>query len=127
MSNTDGRLRVLIADDHPLTRDALRAMVEREPDMVVVGDSEGGVQAIAMYERLRPDVVLMDLEMPDIDGLDATAAIHKADPNAYVVILTTYGSDPCAARAISLGVKSCMSKASPRVEIIAALRAARDR
>lgn len=117
----------MIADDHPPTREALRVMVEREPDMVVVGAAEDGAQAIAMYQQLRPDVVLMDLEMPNIDGLQATSSIVEADSNAFVVILTTYGSEICAARASSLGVKSCMPKASPRAQIIAALRAARAR
>lgn len=125
MTSTESRLRILIADDHPLLRDGLRVAIEREPDMVVVGEADDGAQTIAMFTELRPDAVLMDLQMPNIDGLQAIAAIRALAPDAFVVVLTTYPGDVRAARAISLGAKSYILKISSRTEIIGALRMAR--
>jgi DNA-binding NarL/FixJ family response regulator len=125
MANTEDRLRVLIADDHPLMREGLRAAIDREPDMLVVGEAADGAQTIAMFTELRPDAVLMDLQMPNVDGLQAIAAIRALVPNAFVVVLTTYPGDARVARAISLGARSYILKIASRAEIVAALRLAR--
>ena len=125
MANTEDRLRVLIADDHPLMREGLRAAIEREPDMLVVGEAADGAQTIAMFTELRPDAVLLDLQMPNVDGLQAIAAIRALVPNAFVVVLTTYPGDARVARAISLGAKSYILKIASRAQIVAALRLAR--
>lgn len=126
MIKAENRLRILIADDHPMMRDGLRLAIEREPDMAVVGEAGDGAQAIAMYTKLRPDAVLMDLQMPKIDGLQAISAIRTLVPDAFVVVLTTFPGDARVARAISLGARSYILKLSPRAEIIATLRMARE-
>lgn len=126
MANTEKRLRILIADDHPMMRDGLRFAIELEPDMVVIGEASDGAQAIAMYNELRPDAVIMDLQMPNIDGLRAISAIRALAPQAFIVVLTTYPGDVRVARAIALGAKSYILKHSPRNEIIATLRVARE-
>lgn len=90
---------VLVVDDHPLLRDGLSAMLAAEHDMRVVGEAEDGEQAVACYTRLRPDVVLMDLQMPRVDGVEAIQRIRQVDSAAKVIVLTTYTGDVRAVRA----------------------------
>ncbi|RMD52506.1 MAG: DNA-binding response regulator, partial [Candidatus Thermofonsia bacterium] len=86
-------IRILIVDDQRLMRDGLRILLEMEPDLTVAGEAENGREAIAAYEKLKPDVVLMDIRMPEMDGVAAIRQLHHQWPDARVIILTTFDDD----------------------------------
>jgi DNA-binding NarL/FixJ family response regulator len=118
------QIRILIADDHPVVRAGLQGMLAGQADFVVVGEAADGAQAVALAAQLHPDVVLMDLRMPEIDGVVATAQIRAQRPEAYILILTTYDSDADILRAIEAGAISYLLKDAPREELFRAVRAA---
>jgi DNA-binding NarL/FixJ family response regulator len=117
-------LRILIVDDHPVVRAGLAGMLAAEDDIEVVGDAGDGEEAVVVARRMRPDVVLMDLRMPRVDGAEATARIVTADPNIKVLILTTYDTDSDIIRAVEAGATGYLLKDTPRTELAAAVRAA---
>ena len=118
------RVRVLIVDDHPVVRTGLRGMLEGQPNLEVVGEAEGGEEAVKLTERLNPDVVLMDLRMPGMGGVVATAQIKERIPDVHVLVLTTYDSSADILRAIEAGATGYLLKDAPREELFRALRAA---
>lgn len=124
MATTAAKIRILIADDHPVMRQGLRAMLEQESDMVVIGEANDGAQAIEQFQVLRPDVTLIDLQMPNVDGLQAITAIREFAPAALFVVLTTYPGDARVNRALSLGATSYILKTASSEEIAGALRGA---
>lgn len=113
---------VLVVDDHPLLRDGLSAMLAAEHDMRVVGEAEDGEQAVACYTRLRPDVVLMDLQMPRVDGVQAIQRIRQVDSAAKVIVLTTYTGDVRAVRALQAGACGYLLKSALRRELVDTIR-----
>ena len=113
---------VLIADDQALVRVGLRKILEAEPDTTVAGEAEDGQQAIAEARRLRPDVVLMDIRMPVLDGIEATRRIVAAGPGTRVLVLTTFGLDTYVYDALRAGASGFMLKDAPPEEIAAAVR-----
>jgi DNA-binding NarL/FixJ family response regulator len=115
---------VLIADDHPVVREGLRGMLAAEPAITVVGEAGSGDEAVAMARRHRPDVVLMDLRMPGVDGVQATAGILATAPGTRVVVLTTYETDADIVRAVEAGAAGYLLKDTPRPDLVAAIRAA---
>ncbi len=115
---------VLIADDHPVVRAGLRGMLAAEPGISVVGEAASGHEAMAMARRHKPDVVLMDLRMPDGDGVEATAGIVAAQPAARVVVLTTYESDADIVRAVEAGATGYLLKDAAPADLVDAIRAA---
>jgi DNA-binding NarL/FixJ family response regulator len=117
-------LRVLIVDDHPVVRAGLAGMLAAEDDLEVVGEAGDGGEAVAVARSLQPDVVLMDLRMPRVDGAEATARIVAADPSIKVLILTTYDTDSDIIRAVEAGATGYLLKDTPRTELAAAVRAA---
>ena len=117
-------VKVLIADDHPVVRVGIGGMLAGEPDIEVVGEAENGEEAPEMAERLRPDVVLMDLRMPKTDGVAATSRITERCPGTRVLILTTYETDADIMRAIEAGATGYLLKDAPRGELLGAIRAA---
>jgi DNA-binding NarL/FixJ family response regulator len=117
-------LRVLIVDDHPVVRTGLAGMLAAEDDLEIVGEAGNGEEAVAAAGQMRPDVVLVDLRMPRIDGAEATARIVAADPNIKVLILTTYDTDSDIIRAVEAGATGYLLKDTPRTELAAAVRAA---
>jgi len=117
-------IRLLIADDHPVVRDGLSAMFAAEPEFEVVGQAGDGAEAIRLAEALRPDVILMDLQMPGVDGLAAIAELAKRGVAARVLVLTTYDTDGYVVPAIEAGATGYLLKDAPRDELLRAVRAA---
>jgi DNA-binding NarL/FixJ family response regulator len=118
-------IRLVIADDHPVVRDGLRGMLAQQPDFEIVGEAATGAEAVALVERHRPEVVLMDLRMPVMDGVAATGRI-LAGPGSttHVLVLTTYDTDADILRAVEAGATGYLLKDAPREELFAAVRAA---
>jgi DNA-binding NarL/FixJ family response regulator len=116
-------IRVVIVDDHPIVRSGLVALVESADDLTVVGTGATGLDAVSLAQAHRPDVVLMDLRMPELDGDEATARILAAVPTTRVIILTTYESDDAILRAIGAGASGYLLKAAPEAELLAGIRA----
>lgn len=117
-------LRLVVADDHPVVRQGLRALLAAEGDLQVVGEAASGREAVTLAHRLRPDVVLMDLRMPEMDGTAATAAISAALPEVRVLILTTYDADADILRAVEAGAAGYLLKDAPPDQLAAAVRGA---
>jgi DNA-binding NarL/FixJ family response regulator len=117
-------IEVLLVDDHPVVREGLRGMLSAEKDLRVVGEAGSGAEAIAMAARLRPGVVLMDLRMPDVDGVAATERILADCPPTRVVVVTTYETDADILRAVEAGASGYLLKDSSRAELANAIRAA---
>ena len=113
---------VLIADDQALVRVGLRKILENEPETTVVGEAVNGEDAVTAAGRLRPDVVLMDIRMPVLDGIEATRRIVRAQPDTRVLILTTFGLDTYVYDALRAGASGFMLKDAPPEEISAAIR-----
>jgi two-component system, NarL family, response regulator len=108
---TDSRkITVLIADDHPIFRTGLRTLIDEQPDMLVVGEAANGREAVALFSRYRPDVTLMDLRMPDLDGPAAIRAVLKVEPGARIIVLTSYDGDDDVERAAQAGAAGYLMK-----------------
>jgi two-component system NarL family response regulator len=117
-------IRVLTADDHAVVRAGIAAMIANEPDIAVVAEAGDGAEAVALYNEHVPDVVLMDLRMPMLDGVSAIAAIRAADPDAHIVALTTYDGDTDIHRALSAGACAYLVKDVLVAELVRAIRSA---
>ena len=124
MESDDVRIRVLAVDDHPVVRAGIAAMLANEPDLAVVAEARNGAEAVALFEAHRPDVVLMDLQMPEVGGVAATHAIRAIDPDARVVALTTYDGDADIHRALSAGACAYLIKDAMIDQLVAAIRSA---
>jgi DNA-binding NarL/FixJ family response regulator len=119
----DSPITILTADDHPLIRDGLAAVLRAETGLEVVAEAANGEEAIEAYARLKPDVVLMDLRMPVMDGLTATRAILADDPNARIIVLTTYDGDEDIHRALAAGARGYLLKDMMRTDLLNVIRA----
>lgn len=116
------KTRILIADDHTIVRMGLAALLRTERDFDVVGEAANGEEAVAKAVRLAPDVILMDLMMPKMDGIAATAEIHGKVPSAKVLILTTFGTSDGIARALKSGAAGALMKSAENADLIRAIR-----
>jgi DNA-binding NarL/FixJ family response regulator len=116
------KIKVMVVDDHPLLREGVAAVIEPQDDMVVIGEAANGREAIDGYRRLRPDVVLLDLQMPEVGGLEALSAIRAEFPQARIVILTTYAGDTQAVRALKAGAVGYLLKSGLRRDLISTIR-----
>jgi DNA-binding NarL/FixJ family response regulator len=117
-------LRILIVDDHPVVRTGLRGMFESEPGFLVAGEAADGAEAVTLVTTLRPDVVLMDLQMPRVDGVEAIRRIRALAAAPPVLVLTTYDSDAQILRAIEAGAAGYLLKDAPRETLFAGVRSA---
>jgi len=117
-----GHARVLVVDDHSLLRTGVANIINQEADLEVVGEAANGRDAIAAFERHRPDVVLMDLRMPEMEGVEAVRRIRDIDPHARVIVLTTYDADEDIARALQAGAKAYILKDIAADALVACIR-----
>lgn len=115
-------IRVLVADDHPIVRGGIVALLESADDLSVVGEASTGLQAVELALEHEPDIVLMDLQMPELSGAEATALILEQRPGIRVIVLTTYESDSAILQAIEAGASGYLLKAAPAGEILAGIR-----
>lgn len=117
-------IKLILVDDHPVVREGLAGMLAGQPDLEVVAQASDGAEAVTLYETHQPDVVLMDLRMPGMDGVAAIEAIREKRPSAHILVLTTYDSDADIVRAIEAGATGYLLKDTPRDELFRAIRAA---
>ena len=117
------RIKILCVDDHPLVRDGIAFALQQQPDMELVGEATNGVEAIAAFRRHRPDVTLMDLQMPEMNGIDAMIAIRSEFSDARFIVLTTYTGDMQVLRALKAGARAYLLKSLLRKELLDTIRA----
>ena len=115
-------IRLLIADDHSVVREGLVSLVKRKSDIVVVAEASNGREAVDLWKRHRPDVTLLDLRMPELDGVGAIKEIRELDANAHIVVLTTYDGDEDIYRAIKAGAKAYLLKDTARDALVETVR-----
>lgn len=116
--------KVLLADDHAILREGLRMVLDAQPGISVVGEAEDGRQALEMVERLRPDVVVMDIAMPNLNGAEATRQIKRRFPQTRVVILTMHENEQYLSQIVNAGATGCVLKRSAGTELVTAVKAA---
>ena len=117
-----GTIRVLCVDDHPLVRKGIASILANEPDMVLVAEANNGREAVKLFKEHKPDVTLMDLRMPDIDGTSATRMIRQDAPDAKIIALTSYDGDQDIYRALEAGVRGYILKEMVHTEVVRAIR-----
>jgi DNA-binding NarL/FixJ family response regulator len=123
MNTTPNSIRILLADDHPVLRQGIRALAADERDMQFVAEASTGREAIEQFRKHLPDIALMDLQMPDMNGLDAMIAIRNEFPDARIIILTTYAGDVRVLRALKAGARGYLLKSLLRKELLDTIRA----
>lgn len=126
MENTganDAKIRVVVADDHAIMRDGIRALIQPEEDLVVIGEAEDGRAAVELAEKLQPDVVLMDIAMPLLNGLEATRQIKRDHPEIQVLVLTMYDHDEYVRQVLATGASGYVLKRAAAGELVSAIRA----
>jgi DNA-binding NarL/FixJ family response regulator len=124
MSTSAARIRILAVDDHPIVRQGIAALIAIQPDMILIGEASDGREAIQQFRAHRPDVTIMDLQMPEMSGLDALIAIRNEFPDAKIIMLTTYKSDTQILRALKAGAQGYLLKNALHKELLDTIRAA---
>jgi len=121
-AGTPNKIRILTVDDHPLILEGIANVLQRQPDMEVVGEASDGYEAIEAFAKWRPDVTLVDLQMPGMNGIDTIIAILEKWPTARCVVLTTYAGDVQATRALKAGAKGYLLKSMLRKDLVETIR-----
>ncbi len=116
-------IKILITDDHPVVRAGIRGMLETQPDFDVIAEAENGREAIEQTRKLAPDVILMDLRMPEMEGVEAIREIKAHHPGIHILVLTTYDTDADIVRAVEAGATGYLLKDAPREDLFRAVRA----
>ncbi len=116
------KIRILVADDHPMLREGLVAVLSTQPDFDVVGEAADGSEVVSLAQRLRPDVILLDLEMPDVDGIAALERLRDAGCEALTIVFTAYDTDERILGALRAGARGYLLKGASRAEIFGAIR-----
>lgn len=122
MSDTPIPIRIMVADDHPLIRRGVADLIANQPDLALVAEVENGREAVDAFRATRPDVTLMDLQMPEMDGIEATTLIRAQFPSARIIILTTYDGDMLARRALQAGAQAYVLKSLIRTDLLTIVR-----
>ena len=122
MSSQYGQIRILTVDDHPLLRGGIAALLADQKDMALAGEAANGREAVEEFRRLKPDITLMDIQMPEMDGIDAIIAIRSEFPAARIIVLTTYEGDALAQRALKAGAHAYILKARVRKDLLDTIR-----
>jgi DNA-binding NarL/FixJ family response regulator len=120
--STEGTIRIMCVDDHPLVRKGVASILANEPDMELVAEASDGREAVEKFREFHPDIVLMDLRMPSMDGTEATRAIRHEDPDARIIALTSYDGDQDIYRALEAGVRGYILKEMVHTEVVKAIR-----
>jgi DNA-binding NarL/FixJ family response regulator len=126
MSAATEPIRILTVDDHPIVRRGIAGLISIQADMILVGEASEGREAIQLFRMHRPDVTLMDLQMPGMNGLDALIAIRNEFPDAKIIVLTTYKSDTLIIRALKAGAQGYLLKSALHTELLTTIRAANE-
>jgi DNA-binding NarL/FixJ family response regulator len=123
MSTNRSAIRILAVDDHPVFRQGIAALIADQPDMTLVGEASNGREAIQQFRAHKPDITLMDLQMPELNGVDATIAIHNEFPQARIIVLTTYAGDVQVLRSLKAGAQGYLLKNLLHKELLETIRA----
>lgn len=122
MTTNASPIRILLVDDHPLLRDGVAGLIADQPDMALIGEASTGFEAIDQFRKHRPDVTLLDLQMPEMNGIDAILAIREEYPEARIIVLTTYTGDAQILRALRSGAQAYLLKSALRRELLDTIR-----
>jgi DNA-binding NarL/FixJ family response regulator len=123
MRSDSAPIQILVVDDHPLLREGIAALINGQPDMKLVAEASNGKEAVAQYRLHRPDVTLMDLQMPTMSGIETIIAIRAESPNARIIVLTTYGGDVQVVRALKAGARGYVLKGHVHKALLDTIRA----
>lgn len=122
MTTNGSPIRILLVDDHPLLRDGVAGLIADQPDMELVGEASTGLEAIGQFRKHRPGVTLLDLQMPEMNGIEAMLAIREEFPDARIIVLTTYTGDAQILRALKAGAQAYLLKSALRRELLDTIR-----
>jgi DNA-binding NarL/FixJ family response regulator len=116
-------IRLLVVDDHPLLREGIAVLIDTQSDLQLIGEASNGREALEQFRNHRPDITLMDLQMPEVSGIDAISAIRGEFPDARIIVLTTHAGDFLVSRALKAGARAYLLKGSLRKELLETIRA----